>query len=216
MKYLRDISLSYDNRSQRGREVFLLQSVKTLKMHWRCPYLSWWSAPRLAVCSCKTSSISPTRPAFFHSGAEITAAWGQIPVIETLCAWNILHSNLKILQELIFSIMSPRQHNYPASLCWVQMGTAGQHLQLHSLLRWCSATSTVKSPRALICSRFLGRVLLGPGQWQPQRTGMVGSREQDVDATQQALQMGSADPYFLLSLSVYRSPWTFADIASWY
>lgn len=53
MKYLGDISLSSDNLSQRGREIFLLQSLKTPET----PYSYWWSTAGLAGCSCKTSSI---------------------------------------------------------------------------------------------------------------------------------------------------------------
>lgn len=65
----------------------------------------------------------PFPPSSSHTGAGITAVQGQIPAIETLCAWNVLHGNLKILEELVFSVMSPWQHNNPAPLCCVQTDT---------------------------------------------------------------------------------------------
>jgi len=53
-------------------------------------------------------------------------------------------------------------------------------------------------PATLTSSLCLGRVLLAPREWG-RHGGQVlsGSREQDAEATQQALQMGCANAYFL-------------------
>lgn len=101
-------------------------------------------------------------------------------------------------QELVFSVMPQQQSSFSVVCMDGRCRTAPAGTQPSGV---AFSYTPGKSPRALICSLCLGTVLLTPGQWGSHRGQVTaGSREQDAEGTQRALQLGSAGVYFLLSL----------------
>lgn len=127
-------------------------------MHWQKPHLSWWSAAGLSSCSCKSFPISPASSS--HTDAGLTAAWGQIPVVEISCAWSILCSNLKTFWELLFSIIS--QDNKTLQLLCAPAGTQPSWVAFNYIHGQVPQSADLFLGRVPLCSRTVG---------QPHKTG---------------------------------------------